>query len=286
MTTQAQRLPCRRQSETLLNEIFNSTEPVPKNMLKHFILSLALLILWQSWSFAEVPMQFFIEGVLHQASVEGTVQWSEIGVRGTEIDLDGVFGFGDTTALTGKAGILIQDRHEFLLDYRRYHFSEDSTLATSIQFGGTTIPSHLPISPELTFRTLGLFYGYRFLDPDSGYFSIRPGLELVDYGVEVSSNLFGFQLGTVSYAESRVVPFVLFAGEYRFHPLISLVGEFSGGWIDERAGYLVQPMLKINPYPNISALIGYSQVWYRDETDGNLFEVTLSGVVVGIQAVW
>ncbi len=256
-------------------------------MLKRVILSLVFLMLGQSLAVAEeAPLQFFAEGFLHWVSIDGTVQWSESDVLGTEIDLDSAFGFDNTPAWAGKAGVILYRRHEFLLDFRRYQFSKDSTLNSTILFGETTIPADLPISPELRFQTVSLFYGYRFIDADSGYIAIRPGVAFVDYEVEISSNLFGFQIGPVSYSDDTIAPFVTLAGEYRIHPLFSLAGEFSGGWLDEQAGYLFQPLLKMTPHPNISAVVGYSHLWYRNETGNNLFDVTLPGPVVGVYAVW
>ncbi len=255
-------------------------------MIKRVLFCIIILLCWHSWSYAEIPMQIFLEGTFHRASIDGTVQWSEADILGTEIDLDGTFGLENTNGFAGKAGILIYRTHELVLDYQRYHLSEDTTLSTSIRFGGMDIFSNLPISPSLTFQTVGLFYGYRFVDMDLGFLSLRPGVEIVDYEVGVSASLFGFQLDSSTYSESYVVPSILIAGEYKLHPLISLTGDFSGGWLDDQAAYFVRPMLKLTLHPHLSALLGYSQIWFQDETDDNLFEVTLSGLIVGVQVVW
>jgi hypothetical protein len=239
-------------------------------------------------SFAETrPAQFFIEGIFQRASIDGTVEWSELDVIGSELDLDGAFDFDDSNALSGKIGIILQQKHEFLLDYRRYHFPEETSAQTSFDVNGITVPFNLPISAEISFQTIGLFYGYRFIQSPAGYFSIYPGIEFIDYAVDMKSEIFDIELASLEYANDHILPFVLAMGEYKFHPAFSLAGEFCGGFLDERTAYFARPMLKFHLNQNFSALVGYSQVWYQDESqeDGR-FEITLSGPVVGVQVIW
>jgi hypothetical protein len=255
-------------------------------MMKRGLLCITILLCWHSWSYAEMPIRFFAEALLHLASIDGTVQRSDVDVLGSEIDLDGTLGLENVNGLAGKAGILIYGRHELVADYRRYHLSEDSTLSSSIRFGDIDFSANLPISPSLTFQTLGFFYGFRLIDTDLGFLSLRPGVEIVDYEVGVKASLLGFEYASSTYSESYTVPFIMIAGEGKLHPLVSLTGEFSGGRLDDQTGYLAQALLKFTPHPNISALLGYSQVWFEDETEDNPFEVTLSGLMAGIQVVW
>lgn len=259
-------------------------------MIKRIVLCIALMVCCHSLSYAndtEIPVHFFAEMYFHRASLEGTVQQSDVNVLGTEIDLDSTLGLGDVNGLAGKVGILMYGRHEIVADYRRYHLSKDTTLATSVRFNNMNLSANLPVSPSLTFQTIGLFYGFRVINTDLGFFSIRPGVEFVDYEFGMKAGLLGFEWESETYAGDYAVPFLLIAGESKLHPLISLAGEFSGGMIDEQKAYLAQLLIKITPHPNFSALLGYSQVWFKDDgTADDLFEITLSGFLVGGQIVW
>ena len=254
--------------------------------MKRVLFGVLIFLCWHSWSYAEIPIQFFLEGAFHLASIDGTVQQSKADILGTENDLNGTFGFEKVNGFVGKAGMLIARTHEIVVDYQRYHLAEDTTLATSIRFEGMTIPATLPISPSLTFQTLGFFYGLRVIDLESGFLSLRPGVELVDYEVGLDANLFGVQLASLSDSKNYVVPFILIAGEYKLHPLLSFAGEFSGGWRDNQTTYFARPMVKLNLYPHISALFGYSRVWFKDDSNNNLFKVALSGLMFGIRGEW
>jgi hypothetical protein len=246
-----------------------------------------LLLCWHSWGFAEVPVHFFLEGGLHRASIDGDALWSDVEVFESELDLDSTLGLEDVNGLFGKAGILLYRRHELVVDYRRYSLSEDTTLSSSIGFEDIDFSANLPISPSLTFQTIGLFYGFRLIDLDKGFLSVRPGVQFVNYEVGIKANLFIFEWESSTYSGDVAVPFLLLAGEVKLHPMISLIGEFSGGIRDEQSAYLIQPALKVNFHPNISAFLGYSQMWFEDDTDDeNHFEVTLSGLVVGAQFIW
>ncbi len=257
-------------------------------MRKRFLFGCFLLFLAQN-SFAQTPppVRFFLEGMYQRASIDGKVEWPELDVIGSELDLDGTFDFDDSNALHGKLGIILHHKHEFLLDYRGYHFPEATSAKTSFNVNGITVPFNMPISAEIEFRSIGLFYGFRFLESQTGYFSIRPGIEFIEYAVDLESRIFDIEVASLEYSDDHTLPFVMLSGEYHFHPSFSVAGEFSGGFMDERTAYFARPMLKFQFHPNISVLAGYSQVWYHDEAseDGE-FEITLSGPIVGVQMVW
>ncbi len=256
-------------------------------MPKRLILSIIVLLICRN-SFAQTPpVQFFIEGTFQRASIDGAVEWSEFEVIGSEIDFDSTFDFDDSNALLGKLGVILQGKHEFLLDYRRYHFPEGTSPNPAFDINGITVPFFLPISAEIKFQSIGLFYGYRFIRSDTGYFSIYPGIEYVDYAVDIKSAIFGAELASLEYANDNIIPYVLAKGEYQFHPKFSLTGEFWGGFLDERTAYFVRPMLKFNFNQNISVLAGYFKDWYQDKSLGDgKFEISLSGPVFGVQMIW
>jgi len=263
-------------------------------MMKRVVFCMIAIFLgWNSWSYAERPIQIFLEGALHRASIDGSVQQPDVdlGVLGRVIDLDGTLGLEDVNGLVGKAGILIYGRHEIIADYRHYRLSEDTTLASSIRFGDIDFSANLPVSPSLKFQTVGLFYGFRLINMDSVFLSLRPGVEFVSYEVGMKASLLGFEWDSSTYSGDYTIPFMLIAGEIKLHPIISLTGEFSGGMIDEQSAYLARPALKLNLYPNISAFLGYSQIWFKDDKKkdddkDNSFEITLSGLVAGVQVIF
>jgi hypothetical protein len=258
-------------------------------MVKRVVLGLIIVLSWYSWSAAgdaERPIHVFVDALFHHAAVDGTVQKPDVDVLGTEIDLDGTLGLEDVNGLVGKAGIVIYGRHEIVADYRRYHLAEDTTLASSMHFGDMDLFANLPISPSLKFQTVGLFYGFRVIETDRGFLSIRPGVEFVKYDLGIKAGLLGFEWTSETYAADYTVPFLLIAGESKLHPLISIAGEFSGGMLDKQKAYLAQLLLKITSHPHFSALAGYSRVWFKDKTKDNRFEITFSGFLVGCQFVW
>ncbi len=228
----------------------------------------------------------FGELVYHRATINGNVQWSEGNFQGTDIDLDAAFGLEETHGFGGKAGLIVFDSHEFILDFRRYKTSGDTELDTSLRFGGVALPSFFPITPSLTFQSVGLFYGYRIVNTPGGFLAIRPGVEFVEYEVGVDVDLFLIQLESPTYTGDHTVPFLWLAGEAYLHPMASLAGEISGGWQDEQTAYWGQVLLKFFVHPNVSILFGYSRVWFQDDTIDANFEVTLSGPVIGLQASW
>lgn len=255
-------------------------------MKKLFVVA-GLLLISHIPGYAQTPpMQFMIEGMVQWSAIDGTLQWSDSDILGSEIDLDGTLSFDETITFAGRAGMIWQRQHEIVLNYRRYDFSESATLNTSLQFGGITIPAGLPLSPDLIFQTLGMYYGYRVIDRPEGFLAIRSGVEFVQYDVSIASTFFGIDLGSLDYEDDQTLPFAFLAGELRVHPFIALGGEISGGWWDEHSAYLVQPMLKVYVYPNVSASIGYSHLSYQNDTENNPFDVTLSGPFIGIQALW
>jgi hypothetical protein len=259
--------------------------------MKRVILGICLiLVLWcHSLSYAQDvrPIRVFGEVLYHRASIDGTVQQSDLDIEGTEIDLDATLGLEQTNGIIGKAGILIYGAHEFVVDYRRYKLSEDTELSATIRFGDIQIPSFVPISPSLSFQSVGLFYGYRLINSDYGFVSLRPGVEFVEYEVGVKADLFGLvQWESETYSGEYTVPFFWLAGEIYLHPMIALAGELSGGKIDQQMAYWGKGVVKFALTPNFAALAGYSQVWFKDDTEDNLFEVSLSGLVIGAQFVW
>lgn len=255
-------------------------------MIKCVLLCITIVLCWHSWSYAEQPIRFFLEGALHQASIDGSARWSDAVILGTEIDLDGTFGLDEVNTLTGKVGMLIYGRHELLADYQRYSLSEDPTLSATVRFGGMVIPANLPVSASLKFQTIGLFYGFRLINMESAFLSLRPGFKLVDYEVGLKTSLLGFELDSREYSGEYTIPFFQVAGEFKLHRMVSLTGEFSGGFLGEQFAYFARPAVKITPYPYISALLGYSRIWFKDEKDDNLFEVTLSGLIAGIEVIF
>ena len=228
----------------------------------------------------------FGELLYHRAAINGTVQWSEGNVQGSDIDLDAGLGLEKTHGVSGKAGLVVLDSHEFILDFRRYETSNDTELAASIQFGGMTLPSFFPVTPSFTFQSVGLFYGYRIINTPSLFLAIRPGIEFVDYEVGVDVDVFLIQLESPTYTGGHTVPFLWLAGETYLHPMASLAGEISGGWQDEQTAYWGQALIKFSVHPNVAVLFGYSRAWFHDDTLDVNFEVTLSGPVIGIQAAW
>jgi hypothetical protein len=142
------------------------------------------------------------------------------------------------------------------------------------------------VSASLTFQTLGFFYGFRLIDTESGFLSLRPGFKRVSYDVGVKTSLFGFEFDSREYSGKYTIPFFQVAGEIKLHPMISLTGDFSGGFLGEQFAYFAQPAVKVNLYPPISALAGFSYIWFKDEKDENLFEVRFSGLTAGIQVVF
>ncbi len=228
----------------------------------------------------------FGELIYHRAAINGTVQWSEDNFQGSEIDLDAGFGLEKTHGFSGKAGLVVFDSHEFILDFRRYETSVDAELDTSVQFGGIALPSFFPVTPSLKYQSIGLFYGYRIINTPSLFLAIRPGVEFVDYEVGVDVDLFLIQIESPTYTGDHMVPFLWLAGEAYLHPMASLAGEISGGWQEEQAAYWGQALLKFSVHQNIAVLFGYSRVWFHDDTIDVNFEVTLSGPVIGVQAVW
>jgi hypothetical protein len=228
----------------------------------------------------------FGEIIYHRAAIDGSVQWAEGDFQGSLIDLNATFGLERTHGLAGKAGLVLLDAHELILDFRRYATSHDTELTTTVRFGDIAIPSFFPVKPSLTFQSVGLFYGYRLVNTPAGYLAIRPGVEFVSYEVGVEVDLFLIQLESPTYTGDHTVPFLWLAGEVFVHPLASLAGEISGGWKDEQRAYWGQGLLKFAVLPNLSVMVGYSRVWFQDETVDKNFDVTLSGPVFGIQASW
>lgn len=261
-------------------------------MIKYLLSILVCMLCWSSLCWAQMTpvmtpsMEFFIEGMLHRASIDGSAQFSDVDVLGSEMDLDGDFGLESTNALLGKAGVIFWQRNEIILDYKRYHFTKNAFAKTAFQFGGITFPVSVPISPDLTFQTLGIFYGFRFVNTPTTFVSLRGGVQVVDYDMQISASLLGIAFESKNYADTQVVPYAVIAGEYRVHPIVSLAWEFSGGWLDTRSAYLIQPMVKIDVYQNMSVLVGYSRLWYRNDDEKNLFDVAMSGPIVGIRAAW
>lgn len=257
--------------------------------MKRFAVGVMMALCCQLSTYAQervMPVEFFGEIGLHRAALSGHVLNSDLNISGSELDFDGALGLEDVNGMLGKAGVVLYNQHELLLDYRRYHLEKDTKLATDINIGGINASVDVPISPSLTFQSLGVFYGFRLIDTDLGFLSIRPGVEWVKYDVSVKVERFGFEWQSETYANDYVVPFVLFAGETRLHPLVSLIGEASGGMLDGQKAYMAQLMLKITPHPNIAGLLGYSRTWFRDEQTQNEFEIALSGVVIGAQFSW
>lgn len=258
--------------------------------MKRVVVGICLALCWHSLAHAQVggqPLRVFGQAIYHRASINGTVQRSDVEIEGTEIDLDGMFGLKQTNGIAGKLGVLIDERHELVVDYRRYRLSEDTNLSASIRFGDFEIPSFVPITPSLGFRSVGLFYGFRLIHGPSGYVSLRPGVEFVEYEVGLKADLFGLvQWESETYSEKYTVPFFWLAGEIYLHPMVGLAGELSGGKIDQQMAYWGQALVKVAVTPNLSALAGYSQVWFKDDIEDNLFEVSLSGLVVGGQFMW
>lgn len=256
--------------------------------MKHFVWGMVIVVCWPGLSVAQMtqPIRVFGEVLFHKAAIDGTVRWSDADVLGSEIDIDGTFGLKETNGWLARAGAVFYGAHELVLDYRRYHLSKQTTLSTSVQFGDFTLPLSLPVTPSLTFQAIGMFYGYRLINDDAFTLSIRPGIEWVEYEVGVEASLFGYQYTSETYTGEHTVPFFWVAGEYRFHPMLSLAGEMSGGWADEQVAYWGQAALKLALHPNIGVMVGYSRLWFKDESQGNLFDVALSGIVIGGQIFW
>ena len=234
----------------------------------------------------EFPANGFGEITFHRASIQGMMQWTGSDISGSEIDIDGAFGLDKTNGFGIKAGTSLSGPHELLVDYRRYEVSEETTLETTIRFEDIELPSLLPIAPSLMFQAVGAFYGYRVFDSDSGFLSIRPGLEFVGYEVGVEVDLPLAELESLSYSKDHMLPFVWLAGEKSLHPMASLIGELSGGWKQDQMAYWGRAMLKFLLHPKVSALLGYSHLWFRDDRSTHVFEVTLSGFTLGLQATW
>lgn len=254
--------------------------------MKKIVLGTLLVLFGNFYSYAEPPRQFFFEGTFLRAGIDGNVQSSRSGILGTTIDLDSDFGFDDTRVFAVKAGIVLRHRHEAVLNYEQYLYDQDAILATAVQFGGIEFFPHVPISSSLKLQIIGFSYGYRVINGNSGFLAVRPGIQLANYEVEVSSRLFGFQLGPTDASERLITPSLKLAGEYKLHSMITVKGELGGGWLQERKAFTLQPLLKLSPARYVSVLAGYRWVWYEYDSGGNLFDTTLSGPLFGIQVDW
>lgn len=232
------------------------------------------------------PFRVFGEILYHRAAINGMARWTEGGFLGSDIDLDATIGLEKTDGIGGKAGLVLYNAHELIVDFRRYATSEDAELDTTIRFGGISIPSFLPVSPSLMFQSIGIFYGLRIVNTPAGFLAIRPGIELVEYEVSIDVDIPLVLIESPTYGDEHVVPFLWLAGEAYLHPMASIAGELSDGWQDEQTAYWGQVLLNFHVHPNISVLFGYSRVWFQDQREENEFEVSLSGPVIGIQAVW
>lgn len=260
-------------------------------MQKHLVFGVIGFLIVFAWGIESIaqsnaPFGGFGEILYHRAAINGTAQWTESELIGSDVDLDATIGLEKTHGIGGKAGLVLYNAHEFIVDFRRYATSEDAELDTTIRFGGVSIPSFLPVSPSLKFQSIGGFYGFRIVNTSVGFLSIRPGVELVEYEVSIDVDVPLVVVESPTYGEEYVIPFLWLAGEAYLHPMASIAGELIGGWQNEQTAYWGQGLLKFHAHPNISALFGYSRVWFSDETKDNEFEVTLSGLVIGVQASW
>ncbi|MBD3304892.1 hypothetical protein GF339_00885 [candidate division KSB3 bacterium] len=252
-----------------------------------FLLSWLLVVLWVSGVSAERFVQFFSEAKLLRLTIDGTVQSSRSDVLGNRIDVHNDFGFDDTTGIAGRMGLVLHRRHEVGIDVRRHEWSQDSIFSTSIRFGGLEFSPNLPVSSSLRLQSIGLFYGYRLLEGDSGFFSLRPGVQIADYKVEIERiGILGIRQETVDDSARVIVPSLEVAGEYYLHSLLALKGEIGGGWGDDRKILILQPMLKVTPYPHVSVLVGYTHIWHENDADDDWLDVTLSGLTFGAHILW
>lgn len=261
--------------------------------MKKSLLSLSLLLLLPAASFAQTteqarPFSVWGEFLWHFAAIEGNVEFSDNDLLGSAIDLDGTFGLDNANGLWFKAGVLAYERHELVVDYRTYNFENNDTMVSSdISFGGITLPISVPVSTSLDYQMFGAFYGYRLLNLPVGYLSVRPGFEMISYEVGANADALGYEYLDENLEGDLTLPFVWLFGEGYLTQMLSAVGEFSGGWLDERAGWWAFGGLKLTPHRNFSAQAGYSYLWFQDESqeDWN-FDIALSGFIVGAEVRW
>ncbi len=261
--------------------------------MKKTLLSLSLLLLLPVVSVAQTaeqtrPFSLWADALWHFAALDGNVEVSDDDVLGSTVDLDGTFGLKDTNGLWFKAGLLANQRHEVVLDYRTYSLENDkATVSSDINFGGISLPLSVPVDTSLDYRMFGAFYGYRVLDLPVGYLSVRPGFEVISYEVGARIKGFGYEYDAEKMEGDLTLPFVWLFGEGYLAPMLSAVGEFSGGWLDQRAGYWAFAGLKLSPHPNLSAQAGYSYLWFQDESQDDWnFDLALSGFVIGGEVRW
>ncbi len=261
--------------------------------MKKSLVCLSLLLLLPVMSVAQTaeparPFSLWADVFWHFAAIDGNVEFSDDDVLGSTIDLDGTFGLKDANGLWLEAGLLANQRHEIVLHYRTYSLDNDTAMVSSdIDFGGISLPISVPVDTSLDYSMFGAFYGYRVVDLPVGYLSVRPGFEMITYNVGAKAEAFGYEYADEELEGDITLPFVWLFGEGYLAPMLSAVGEFSGGWLDQRAGYWGFAGLKLTPHPNFSAQAGYSYLWFQDESQDDWnFDLALSGFIVGGEVRW
>jgi hypothetical protein len=189
---------------------------------------------------------------------------SSTGVPGTPVNGEDDFGL-DKHDFEGKieAMVRVEERHRLWFDYFSLDRSGQATITQPIIFKDVVLQPGDPLESNLSFRTLGITYGYSFLHSDKYEASVLFGINSTDISTRARVTT---QARHVDQTEDQAGPF----------PTAGLDGTYvlsKRFYLDARAQYF---KLRVNDLdgslgmyefdglyrlrPNISFALGYSAV--------------------------
>lgn len=201
-------------------------------------------------------------------------------VRGTDINLDRTFGFGDQDRFRFDGYWRFAQRHKVRLMYFSSRSEESRTISEPIEFQGTTYPIDALVDARFNTDVLELAYEYAFLRRDS--FEIAASLGL--HNLKVSTRLRASASSTAGAGGLELseeakgngpLPVLGLHGIWAFSDRLYLdaQAQFFGLKFDEYDGHLQDYKLTLvwMPIEHVGIGVGYNDFSTRLDVDADDF---------------
>jgi len=148
------------------------------------------------------PAELRLEGQLWSVSVEGDGSVGNNGVPGTNLDLEGDFGYSDDELIFGGT-VLWGDRHQIGASYFRIDISASAQFDKVVKFDDILFPPGIDVESSLEATVLRGFYRY---SAGNDAFRVGPiaGIQYLDLSSRASSP----QIGSASADISAPMPII------------------------------------------------------------------------------
>ena len=234
-----------------------------------------------------VETTFDVGGGVWFLEMDGSVQVTDIGLNGTDIDLASDLDIDDTKTIPEiKVECRFYDKHRVSISYFGADFGGTKTLTQNINFNGATYAINSVVTSELDISIVEPRYSYSFIKDANkelaGFFGVK--------FASIDASLSAAGVGERTEDFDGPIPVIGIEGEVKLNKNYSLGGEFGGISMDvgDVDFTLIDFIAKLNYDFNESwrASFAYRYLDAEGDSDDDEADFSLTGPIISVIGSW